>query len=203
MKPIMTADTRERLIESAVDLVLTSGYHVIGVKEICQHAHVQKGSFYHFFPSKRELIIEALNRQWARQTQLLLDPVFNESIPPLDRIVKMFELVSEHQAHLQKSYGKVFGCPFGNLAQELSTHDEALRDKLTLIFHAWAGYIEGALAEAVARDDLPITTPISQAAQSILSYLEGLMLMAKTYNDPYVIQRGAANAKMMIQNTLI
>ncbi len=196
----MTTDTRERLIESAIDLVLTSGYHAIGVKELCQHAHVQKGSFYHFFPSKRELVIEALNRQWARQTQLLLDPVFNESTPPLDRIVKMFEVMSEHQTHLKQTYGRVYGCPFGNLAQELSIHDEVLRDKLTGIFHSWTRYIESALAEAIARDDLPITTPISQTAQSILSYLEGLMLMAKTYNDPYLIQRAATTAVTMIKN---
>ena len=198
----MTNETRERLIESAINLVLTSGYHAIGVKEICQHAHVQKGSFYHFFPSKRDLVSEALDRQWARHTQLLLDPVFNETIPPLDRIVKMFEVFSAHQVHLQKSYGRVFGCPFGSLAQELSTLDEPLRDKLTFIFQSWAGYIEGALAEAVALDYLPITTPISENAQSVLSYLEGLMLMAKTLNDPYLIQRGAINAKMMIQNTI-
>ena len=197
----MTNETRERLIESAIDLVLTSGYNAIGVKEICQHAHVQKGSFYHYFPSKRDLVIEALNRQWARHTQLLLDPVFNEAIPPLDRIVKMFEVFSAHQAHLQKSYGRVFGCPFGGLAQELSTHDEALRDTLTFIFHSWEGYIEGALAEAVAIGDLLPLEPISQTAQSVLSYLEGLMLMAKTYNDPSLIQRSAQNAKLMIQNT--
>lgn len=197
----MTADTRERLIESAIDLVLTSGYNAIGVKEICQRAHVQKGSFYHFFPSKRDLILEALNRQWARQTQLLLDPVFSESIPPLDRIIKMFVLVSEHQAHLQQTYGQVFGCPFGSLAQELSTHDEELRIKLTTIFQSWAGYIEMALAEAVAIGDLPATMPIAQMAQAILSYLQGLMLMAKTHNDPYLIQRFASTAKAMVQNT--
>lgn len=196
----MTVDTRERLIESAIDLVLTSGYNAIGVKEICQHAGVQKGSFYHFFPSKRDLVMEALNRQWARQTQLLLDPVYNEPIPPLDRIVKMFDVISMHQAHLQKTYGRVFGCPFGTLAQELSTHDEALREKLTFIFHSWVGYIEGALAEAIAIGDLPDTIAISQTAQAILSYLQGLMLMAKTYNDPVIIRRSAPIAKLMIQN---
>ncbi|MEP6987138.1 MAG: TetR/AcrR family transcriptional regulator [Chloroflexota bacterium] len=199
----MTADTRERLIESAIDLVLTSGYQAVGVKEICQHAQVQKGSFYHFFPSKRDLIIEALNRQWARHTQLLLDPVFNESIPPLDRIVKMFEVTSAHQAHLQKTYGRVFGCPFGNLAQELSTHDEPLREKLTLIFHEWTAYIESALLEAVTLGELSTNVPLGETAQSVLAYLEGLMLMAKTYNDPFLIQRNAQNAKLMIQNTII
>ncbi len=196
----MTNDTRERLIESAIQLVLASGYNATGVKELCQHAQVQKGSFYHFFPSKRDLVIEALDRQWARQTQLLLDPVFNEPIPPLDRIVKMFDLMAEHQAHLQQSYGQVFGCPFGTLAQELSIHDEPVREKLTFIFHSWAGYIEGALAEAISIGDLSPTVPISQTAQSILSYLQGLMLMAKTQNDPYLIQRFGATAKLMMQN---
>ena len=199
----MTADTRERLIESAIDLVLTSGYQAVGVKEICQHAKVLKGSFYHFFPSKRDLVIEALNRQWARHTQLLLDPVFNEAIPPLDRIVKMFEVMAEHQAHLKQTKGKVYGCPFGGLAQELSTHDELLREKLVFIFQSWAGYIETALSEAIAIDDLPITTPISTTAQAILAYLEGLLLMAKTYNDPYLIQRSAPTAVSMVKNVEI
>jgi AcrR family transcriptional regulator len=44
MKPIMTADTRERLIENAIDLILTSGYSAVGVKELCQHAHLQKNT---------------------------------------------------------------------------------------------------------------------------------------------------------------
>ncbi|MEO8609170.1 MAG: TetR/AcrR family transcriptional regulator [Chloroflexota bacterium] len=196
----MTIDTRERLIESAIELVLTSGYNATGVKELCQHAQVQKGSFYHFFPSKRDLVIEALNRQWERQTLLLLDPVFSEPIPPLDRIVKMFEVVAAHQARLKQTYGHVCGCPFGTLAQELSIHDEPVRDKLTTIFHHWAGYIERALAEAVAIGDLPPMS-ISQNAQAILSYLQGLMLMAKTHNDPYLIQRFASTARSIAQNT--
>jgi TetR/AcrR family transcriptional regulator, transcriptional repressor for nem operon len=198
----MTTDTRERLIESAIDLVLTSGYKAVGVKELCDHAHVQKGSFYHFFPSKRDLVIEALNRQWARQTHLLLDPIFNESLPPLDRIVKMFEIFAEHQAHLKQTYGRVFGCPFGTLAQELSTHDEVLRNILSFIFNSWAGYIEGAIAEAIAIGDLPANVSVSQTARSILSYLQGLMLMAKLTNDPDVIQRSAKTVKSMIENTL-
>jgi len=35
----------------------------------------------------------------------------------------------------------------------------------------------------------------------VVADLEGLMLMAKTYNDPSLIQRSAQNAKLMIQNT--
>ncbi len=195
---MMPNETRERLIESAIELVLTSGYNAIGVQEICQHAAVRKGSFYHFFPSKRDLVIEALNRQWARQKRLVLDPIFNEPIPPLDRILKMFDVMAGHQAHIKQTYGRVFGCPFGTLAQELSTHDDLLRLTITAIFQSWAGYIEGALAEAVAAGDLPPTTPIETTAQSVLSYLQGIMLMAKTLNDPRLIQRLAPNVKSLI-----
>jgi TetR/AcrR family transcriptional repressor of nem operon len=47
------APSRERLVRTAARLFLASSYQTVGVNEICAEAKVQKGSFYHFFPSKR------------------------------------------------------------------------------------------------------------------------------------------------------
>ncbi|HSG31720.1 MAG TPA: TetR/AcrR family transcriptional regulator, partial [Thermodesulfobacteriota bacterium] len=45
--------TKEKLIDSAIQLLGTRSYNSVGVQELCEHAEVKKGSFYHFFPSKR------------------------------------------------------------------------------------------------------------------------------------------------------
>ena len=55
---------KEKLLDSALDLMYARSYRDVGVQEICEHAGVKKGSFYHFFPSKRDLTLAALDRQW-------------------------------------------------------------------------------------------------------------------------------------------
>ena len=58
------SDARERLIEAAGELWHTRSYADVGVSEICDHAGVQKGSFYHFFSSKRDLALAVIDERW-------------------------------------------------------------------------------------------------------------------------------------------
>lgn len=49
------SDTRTRILATARELFHSRSYADVGVKQICDTAHVQKGGFYYFFPSKRDL----------------------------------------------------------------------------------------------------------------------------------------------------
>jgi len=53
-------DTKQRLLDTAQRLFYARSYEDVGVQEICQEAGVKKGSFYHFFPSKRDLTLAIL-----------------------------------------------------------------------------------------------------------------------------------------------
>ena len=55
-------ETRQRLLDSAQELMYSRSYSDVGVQEICKDAKVQKGSFYHFFPSKSALTVEVLEQ---------------------------------------------------------------------------------------------------------------------------------------------
>ena len=59
-----TSDARERLIASAIDLIGARSYRAVSVDDLCAHAGVNKGSFYHFFPAKRDLALAAIDLQW-------------------------------------------------------------------------------------------------------------------------------------------
>ena len=50
-------DTRQRLIDAAVDLFLTVGYDDLRIRDITEHAGVGKGTFYLYFADKRELLL--------------------------------------------------------------------------------------------------------------------------------------------------
>ena len=57
-------DTREKLLGAALQLVWEEGVGSASVDEICAKAQVRKGSFYHFFKSKAELVMAALEAHW-------------------------------------------------------------------------------------------------------------------------------------------
>ncbi len=54
-------ETRNHILETAVQLFSKTGYDATGVAEICYAAGVSKGAFYHHFPSKQAVFMELLD----------------------------------------------------------------------------------------------------------------------------------------------
>ncbi len=182
------SDAKDKLLNSALDLIHARSYADVGVQELCEHAGVKKGSFYHFFPSKRDLTLAALDRQWEFALRTVLEPAFSKQLPPLERLERCLDIFYEHQCGAKARSGQVRGCPFGNLALELSTQDQAIRKRVDHIFQDLAGYMEEALRDAIAAGDIP-DQDSGTTAQMLVAYMEGVLLLAKTHNDPEVIRR--------------
>lgn len=191
-------DTRTRILHSARELIYTRSYADVGVAEICKQAGVQKGSFYHFFPSKQDLVLAILDDVFAELDAELFHRAFYAELPPLERLRKLPLLVAAHQEALKANSGHMPGCPFGNLALELSTRDEAIRHKADSMFCNMEAYFIQALEEAGEAGEIG-AVDIEATAQAMLGYLEGIMLLAKTRNDPDLLRRlGPALADIRI-----
>ncbi len=180
-------DTRQRLLDSAQALIYASSYREVGVQQICNHAGVKKGSFYHFFPSKRDLALAVLDQTHALMQDTLIDKAFARDLPPLARIEGFFASLYDFHKQVKKNTGYVLGCPFGNIGCEMSTQDEVLRGKVDSILSAAERPFAAALKEAIARGDLP-AMDTAAAASALFAYTEGIMLYAKTRNDPGLIR---------------
>lgn len=180
-------DTRERILHTARELFHARSYADVGIKEICDSAQVQKGSFYHFFPSKRELamaVIDDMAEDWAHG---FIAEAFDRDLPPLERLDYMIDAAYYWQKAAKDLEGRMPGCLFGNLALEISTRDEVLRAKLNAVFAKASSQFEETLDEAIEQG---LIAPLDSAAtaQAMLAYLEGMILLAKTRNDPEVIR---------------
>jgi TetR/AcrR family transcriptional regulator, transcriptional repressor for nem operon len=187
-----SSTSRARLVDCARELIHASNYGSASVDDLCAGAGVKKGSFYYFFPSKRDLALTVLDAQWAGARQNVLKPAFKPDLPPLERITRFFR----RAAHIQRR-PVVFGCPFGNLALELGTLDDAVRDKVSEIFEGYRGYFDRALREAVSAGDIaPLDVP--RATQALLAYFQGAMLLAKTANDADVIEQLGERAVWLV-----
>jgi len=183
-----TSDTYQRIIQSAKELIHSKSYADVGVAAICEKADVKKGSFYHFFPSKQELTLAVMDDYFADFKDDILDEAFSPRIAPLQRFEHFVDLSVAMQEHMHKQTGQVYGCPFGNLAIEISTQDETLRQKLERVFHKFQQFIREALEEAVERGELA-PVDIEKTSSAFLAYFEGCMLLAKTRNQPELLRQ--------------
>lgn len=181
-----TSDARERLIGVAGDLWHRRSYADVGVSEICEVAGVQKGSFYHFFPSKQDLAIAVIDHRWEQLGEGAIRPLMTSSRPPLERVLTLLEAGFAEQLELKEVMGICPGCAFGNLAVELASVDDVLRRRLERLFDDWTGLIRIALDDAVIAGDIP-PTDTDRAARALLAYIEGLSVMVKTVGNPAIV----------------
>ena len=151
-----TIQPRERLVAAAAELMHERGYTAVGVNDICVAADVKRGSFFHYFPAKRDIALAVLDRQWNFERTEIFEASFSKEYPPLDRIKKIFGASYEYQAAKRTQAGHMLGCPFGLLAAEMSTQDEVIRERLQEIFSEAAAYFADALAEISEQEDVPI-----------------------------------------------
>ncbi|MFC0106636.1 TetR/AcrR family transcriptional regulator [Kibdelosporangium aridum] len=165
--------SRDRIIRSAAKLFLTRSYTSVGISDLCTAAEVHKGSFYHFFPSKAELAKAVIDLHAAE-----FDKRFDEA--ESQGLYAVAGAVAFVQGKFEERFGRIVGCPFGNLAAELSTTDDDLRAHVAHVFDRW----EKRLVAACERVELRDGVEPEQLAQMILAQIQGQILIAKVRLRP-------------------
>lgn len=178
------SDARERLIEATVDLLRIESYAAASVDAICARSGLKKGSFYHFFKSKDELVITALEHEWQSRRPNL-DRLFSPAEPPLLRLARYFRDIHERQLKLRQKYGFIVGCFFGKVGLEVG-HDGEIVQKVQEILATYFRYYESALRDARA-EGLRIDDP-SGKARALFAFMEGVLGQARITDDPRLIR---------------
>lgn len=82
----MAEETRDRIVETAQQLFFRRGYEKTSIAEIIESVDIAKGTFYHHFRSKTELLDEIVHR-FTAEILAALDPILND--PELDALEKL------------------------------------------------------------------------------------------------------------------
>lgn len=174
------SEAKEKLLLVAFDLIWNQSYGSVSVDQICERASVNKGSFYHFFPSKADLAVAAYEEHW-REKQPELDRIFSPQIPPLERLELWCKDIYNRQKQKSAKYGHVCGCPYATLGAELATQDEKIRLKTEQLVNRTLKYVESALMDAQHHGLVSIDNP-EAAAQRVYTTVLGTLLYARIRN---------------------
>jgi TetR/AcrR family transcriptional repressor of nem operon len=174
-------DTRTKLLYAAIDLIWRASFGSVSVDDICVQAGVLKGSFYHFFPSKVDLAIEAVKFNWE-EYRPEIDRIYDAEKEPLQRISDHCDLALKRQKEMLKTCGFVPGCPVTVLGSEQSTQNEPLREVIDSHLKYMMRYFSQAISDAIESGAIPKTN-IKRKTDEIFSLYLGTFTYARITND--------------------
>ena len=177
--------SREKILNTAADLIHTRGFHHTSIQDILQSASVTKSNFYYHFDSKEQLAFEVLGERMRQFYAIAIGPSLeNPELDPRRRIEAFLDNVLAVGC---SDFGEL-GCPFGNLAQEISSIHEPLRVALSTFFKACTEKMEQCLEEGKQAGIFRRELPCRQVSEFILAQIQGAFLLRKTYKEPKVLE---------------
>ena len=177
--------SKQRILDTAADLIHTRGFHHTSIQDILQAASVTKSNFYYHFDSKEQLAFEVLGERMRQFYAIAIGPSLeNPDLDPARRI----EVFLDNMLAIGCSEFGELGCPFGNLAQEISSIHEPLRESLSLFFEACAETMERCFEEGKQAGIFRQELPSRQTADFVLAQIQGSFLLRKTHKEPGVLR---------------
>jgi TetR/AcrR family transcriptional regulator, transcriptional repressor for nem operon len=175
--------TRQKLLDTARDLLWTSSYGSVSVDDICKKAGVKKGSFYHYFPSKLDLALAAMEEYYQYKIEHVMTPVFAANKPFVLQIEDLAEAILRDNRASLAQYGRVCGCPLAALGSEMiGEEDQQIAKKVEEMFARCREFLVTAVEGAIAAGVVP---PGDAAAktQELHDFITGLLIMSRIHNS--------------------
>jgi TetR/AcrR family transcriptional repressor of nem operon len=171
MKHIM----KQKIIETGADIIHLKGFHHTGIQEILDATGVPKGSFYNYFKNKEDFGLQVID-YYVDQFSLLLGTILRDtSLSPIDKLKKIFTSFMA----IFKARDYAYGCPIGNLSQEMGDLSPAFRERLKNAIDTIAENCRVLLEEAQHAGEISAKLDLKESAYFIISSWHGALLRMK------------------------
>ena len=165
MKPV-----RERLMDATFEEVYQNGYQGASLANILARADVKKGSMYHYFSSKEEMVLAVIDERIKVRSTLLWEKLrqTNKAIIPT-----LLEILKNTQT---RDFTR--GCPIGNLLQDAPALQISIHEAITAHIKIWKEWFKEALDKAVALGEIRCENTLALST-FLIAAIEGAILLAK------------------------
>jgi AcrR family transcriptional regulator len=181
-------DAKERLIESARELLWERGYVGTSPKAVQQRAGAGQGSMYHHFGGKSDLARAAIERS-AAELRGRAEAAFAGPGTAIDRV----------GAYLRRERDALKGCPVGRLTQDPEVMaDPLLRAPVEETFAWVTGRIADLLAEGRAAGEVDPGLDPAAAAAALVAVVQGGYVLARAAGSAEAYERAVAGALSLL-----
>src|SRR5947207_6891189 len=176
-------DTAARTLDVAERLVQLRGYNGFSYADIAAELGISKASLHYHFPGKAELGEALIGRYASRFADALVEIDRRGADAPakLDAYARIYaDVLSDRRM-----------CLCGMLAADYDTLPDPMRNAVIRFFDDNEAWLTGVLEQG--RDDgtVRLSGSANEAAQALVSGLEGALLIARPYGDAARFQSAA------------
>ena len=189
----MVKDTRQRIVEAAMELFWLKGYGSTSISDILSRSQVNSGSLYHFFPGKQDLLLAVLDAYRDGIGPMLLEPAWDGVDDPIERV---FALLGSYRRALIETEC-TYGCPIGSLALELHEADPVVRERIADNFTAWVEAVKACFD--LASDRFSEATDTRALAEMAFNVMEGGVMQSRTYRSIEPFDRAVAQLRAYLE----
>ncbi len=182
-----TPDSKAKTVIAAVKLFSQRGYHGTALNDILDAAGSPRGSLYFHFPKGKEEIGEAASGLAGEAVRQVIATAAETSNNVEDFLTQIVQTMA---SNLERS-GYTEGCPIAITALETAAQSEILGAAARNAFQSWEHELTRGF-ERFGRKDAALL------ATTVLSQLEGALLLARTYRSLEPMHRAQEAVKLLV-----
>jgi TetR/AcrR family transcriptional regulator, lmrAB and yxaGH operons repressor len=167
-------DSRRRMIEAAVSLFRSSGYHATGLNRLVAVGGAPKGSLYFHFPGGKEQLAAEAMRAAAGQVRDVLAQVATAAPDAAGAV----GAVVDHLGRELAASDFRSGCPLATVALDAAGESPVIAEACAAGYRSW----QEALAALFGAHGVPAPRR-EELATVVLAAIEGGLLLARTGRD--------------------
>jgi TetR/AcrR family transcriptional regulator, transcriptional repressor for nem operon len=171
--------TRLSILQKAFELIYTKGYQTTSVDDILATTQVTKGAFYYHFKNKDEMglaVVEEILK--PAMLENFIKPLLNAE-DPVKGIYQMMKNLLLENPNLLVQYG----CPAGNLTQEMAPWNKAFTKALAELTSQWQGTLQQCINNGKKRGQINKEVNAEQVAFFVMSGYWGIRNLGRLSNS--------------------
>ena len=170
---IQKQSTREKILDIVFMLVYTNGYNGTSISMILKECEIPKGSLYHHFKSKQDIVLAVIKERLFPK----MDDFYDFSNPKNKHSVDV--LINSINNIAKKELLIKYGCPLNRLNQEMSPIDKEFENAITPIYD----HIKEKIISLLKDTDFKTNINLENLSEYVITSIWGALSLSPTQSS--------------------
>jgi TetR/AcrR family transcriptional repressor of nem operon len=183
------------LLDAAHVLVRRHGWAGTSVDELCEHAGVSKGAFFHHFESKEQLAVAAAEHWTAVTAPMFAAADYHRHERAIDRILGYLDL----RAAIAVGATDEYTCFVGTMVQEAHADSPAIAEACAASMFGHTDSLTDDFRAAIEECPHAVDADAASLARHTQVVLQGAFILAKARHDPAIVREHIAHLRRYVE----